>query len=103
MENNFLINIDELPELLKHNFIFIDLRTPEQYNQVHLQKFINIPYDNFKTKHFIFPIDKPIYLICHSGKSSFTLAKQLRAQGYLAYSFAGGIYAINHPINHQYY
>ena len=101
MKNNQLINIDNLPELLKHDYTFIDLRDPLQFNRLHLHKFINIPYDSFINNPPKLSKNKPIYLICYSGKRS--LAKQLSMQGYSAYSFNGGFYAIEHPINKQYY
>lgn len=47
MENSQLISVDKLPELLKHDYTFIDLRDPLQFNKIHLRKFINIPYDTF--------------------------------------------------------
>lgn len=103
MENNQLINIDKLPQLLQHDYTFIDLRDPEQFNKVHLSKFINIPYDAFNKTNVILTKDKPIYLICYSGKSSLELAKRLNRQGYQAYSFNGGFYAIEHPIDQQIY
>lgn len=103
MENNQLINIDKLPELLKHDYTFIDLRDSLQFNKVHLQKFINIPYENFINNPPHLSKNKPIYLICYSGKRSLELAKRLSMQGYDAYSFNGGFYAIEHPINNQLY
>ena len=103
MENIPLININKLPELLNHEYTFIDLREPNQFNQLHLTKFINIPYDKFNPTKLNLPKNKPIYLICYSGKKSLALAKQLNIQGFHAYSFNGGFYAIEHPINTQYY
>ena len=103
MKTNPLINIDQLPELLKHDYTFIDLRDSLQFNKIHLQKFINIPYDIFIKKKPLLPKNKPIYLICYSGKRSLYLAKELTKKGYHAYSFNGGFYAIEHPINNQFY
>lgn len=103
MENNQLISIDKLPELLKHDYTFIDLRDPLQFNNVHLIKFINIPYESFLNNPPNLNKDKPIYLICYSGKRSLDLAKKLSSFGYHAYSFNGGFYAIEHPVNKQFY
>ena len=103
MENSQLISVDKLPELLKHDYTFIDLRDPLQFNKIHLRKFINIPYDTFIATPPQFPKDKPIYLICYSGKRSLDLAQKLTRCGYHAYSFNGGFYAVEHPINKQFY
>ena len=96
MENNQLINIDKLPELLKHDYTFIDCSFT-------LQKFINIPYENFINNPPHLSKNKPIYLICYSGKKSLYLANELSKKGYHAYSFNGGFYAVEHPINNQLY
>ena len=103
MENSQLISVDKLPELLKHDYTFIDLRDPLQFNKIHLRKFINIPYDTVIATPPQFPKDKPIYLICYSGKRSLDLAQKLTRCGYHAYSFNGGFYAVEHPINKQFY
>ena len=86
MENSQLISVDKLPELLKHDYTFIDLRDPLQFNKIHLRKFINIPYDTFIATPPQFPKDKPIYLICYSGKRSLDLAQKLTRCGYHAYT-----------------
>lgn len=103
MENNQLINIDKLPKLLNHDYLFIDLREPTQFSRIHLNKFINIPYEKFISNKIDLPKNKPIYLICYSGTRSLALAKKLTQEGYQAFSFNGGFYAIEHPINKQYY
>lgn len=103
MENNYLIKIDEISKLIRQDYIFIDLREPSQYNKLHIAKFINVPYQKFMTNPPTLPKDKPIYLICYSGKRSLDLAKKLSLAGYHAYSFEGGFYAIEHPINQQFY
>lgn len=103
MEINPLISIDNLPELLNHNYTFIDLRDSLQFNKVHLNKFINIPYDSFVANPPKLPKNKPIFLICYSGKRSLDLAQKLTRNGYQAYSFSGGFYAIENPIKKQFY
>ena len=103
MKINHLISINMLPELLKHDYLFIDLREPYQYKQLHLTKFINIPYQDFTINKLDCPKNKPIFLICYSGKRSSDLALNLIALGYQAYSFDGGFYAIEHPIDSSYF
>lgn len=103
MENRQLINVSDLPKLLKHDYIFIDLRDSLQFNKVHITKFINIPYDSFIANPPKLTKNIPIYLICYSGKRSLDLAQKLSKQGYHAYSFNGGFYAVENPINQQFY
>ena len=61
MKINHLISINMLPELLKHDYLFIDLREPYQYKQLHLTKFINIPYQDFTIDKLDCPKNKPIF------------------------------------------
>ena len=95
MENNHLIPISNLSKLIHHDYTFIDLRDTSQFNKLHITKFINNPPKLSKSK--------PIYLICYTGTKSLSLAKKLSSLGYQAYSFSGGFYAIEHPINNQFY
>ncbi len=103
MKNYQLVSVDSLKELLQHDYQFIDLREPSQYNQLHVKKFVNIPYNNFSQSLPKLSKDIPIYLICYSGQRSKELARQLNNLGYQAYSFDGGFYALIYPINNKYY
>lgn len=103
MENNHLIPINNLSKLIQHDYTFIDLRDTSQFNKLHITKFINIPYDQFINNPPKLSKNKPIYLICYTGTKSLSLAKKLSSLDYQAYSFSGGFYAIEHPINNQFY
>ena len=103
MENNHLIPINNLSKLIHHDYTFIDLRDTSQFNKLHITKFINIPYDQFINNPPKLSKNKPIYLICYTGTKSLSLAKKLSSLGYQAYSFSGGFYVIEHPINNQFY
>lgn len=103
MENKYLIPINNLSELIHHEYTFIDLREASQFKKLHITKFINIPYEQFIANPPKLSKNKPIYLICYTGTKSLLLAKKLSASGYQAYSFIGGFYAIEHPISDQLY
>ena len=79
----------------------VDFNVPR--NKLHITKFINIPYDQFINNPPKLSKNKPIYLICYTGTKSLSLAKKLSSLGYQAYSFSGGFYVIEHPINNQFY
>lgn len=93
------ISINELKELLQHDYMFIDLRQKNDYNKEHIIKFVNIPYDTFRYDSAFLKKDIPIYLICYSGARANVVARRLTSMGYHAYSFEGGFYAIKNPIN----
>lgn len=94
--NNNQISISQLPALLEKNYQFVDLRDPYEYQKLHFQKFINIPYENFSLDHYFFSKKEPLILLCYSGGQSQKLADTLCQQGYQAYSIKGGFYTIMH-------
>lgn len=103
MNHTILIDISKIPDLLQHNYQFIDLRNPNDFAREHLTKFRNIPYDSLQEK--IVSLDKhiPIIFVCYTGAKSFHLANSLNKKGYHCYSINGGFYAITLPDNNKYY
>ena len=74
-----------LEEVLKEkNYIVVDVRTKEEYNEGHVVDAINIPYDeiNENTK---LDKDKPILVYCKSGKRSEIAYNTLKKLGYDVY------------------
>lgn len=94
MNQNILIDVDKIPELLKQNYQFIDIRDAASFKKEHLQRFINIPLQQFDeyTSNIIKNI--PVVLICYSGKTSHEIALKLNQQGYTCYSIYGGYQAV---------
>ena len=64
---------------------------------MHIQNFVNIPYHTFKNQTNLLPKDKPIYLICQSGRLAKTEAEKLILKNYQAYYIEGGINALLEP------
>lgn len=56
----------------------VDLRTPEEYQHVHLYGAINIPFEKLNFQDFESYRDKKICLVCNYGKKSALWAKTLR-------------------------
>lgn len=94
MNDNNKIPISKLSSILNKNYQFVDLRDPYEYKKLHLQNFINIPFDQFDLNHYHFSKKEPLILLCYSGRQSQKLADTLRKQGYQAYSIEGGFYTI---------
>ncbi len=95
------INLDKIPYLIKNQQLLIDIRSKEQYDNFHLPGFINIQEN--KLQHYVSNLkNKPFYLLCKSGNRSAKIADELCNQGYLAYSFIGGIQHYNMNTN-QYF
>lgn len=96
--NPLLIN-----NIINQNAFYIDLRDPHQFNQHHINHFINIPSEDFSSHLHLLPKDKPIYLLCYSGRSAKKLSSQLRKVGYLSFYIEGGFQAIINLSKNQYY
>lgn len=76
--------------------IILDVRTPDEFKQGHIENAVNIDYykSNFKTNLDKLDKSKPIYVYCRSGHRS-GLTKQLMQQlGFVeVYDLDGGIIA----------
>ncbi len=74
------ISTAQLKEMLNdRNKMFIDVRTPGEYNARNIRQFKNIPLGSDFSK---LPKDKEIVVICQSGMRSSQACKQLKKLGY---------------------
>ena len=67
--------------LTKNNYIIVDVRTEEEYNESHIKKAINIPYDEMDDKVNL-DKTKTILVYCKSGKRSSIAYNKLKSLGY---------------------
>ena len=60
-------------------FVFVDVRTPQEFKAGHIPGAINIPVSDIAERLNELPKDKQVYVYCHSGvraaKASTVLAK----------------------------
>ncbi len=83
----------ELPKLLALKVQLIDVRTPVEYENYHLEGSQNLPLDQLAERIALIDFSVPVYLLCQSGKRSETAARQLlavRPEGVVFY-VAGGL------------
>ena len=83
------ITCAEKEEILKYdnNPTLIDVRTEEEYNEGHLPKAINIPYEiitEVVSKNSNIKKDTPLIVYCRSGARSAKAAASLKSAGYTA-------------------
>lgn len=71
----------------------VDVRTPGEYAQGHIENAININvYDGaFGTKSAKLDKSKPVYVYCRSGARSMKAAGKLKSQGFNVVNLNGGI------------
>mgnify|MGYP000453837394 CR=1 FL=1 len=83
-------------------FVFIDVRTPDEYAANHLQGSKLIPVQELATRMNEVPKDKQVYLYCRSGRRSASAAAMLAKAGYTNIeNVLGGIEAwkaANYPV-----
>jgi rhodanese-related sulfurtransferase len=93
------INYENAKLILKNNIdaILLDVRSPQEYKEFHLESAINIPLYNIESKvEKFFPNkEKIIILYCQTGSRSKKALIMLKKIGYLnVYNLAGGINSI---------
>lgn len=72
----------------------IDVRTPEEFAEGHLQNARNIDWNGNNFQAEILKLDKSIavFIYCHSGKRSAAAASKMRSEGFKeVYELQGGI------------
>lgn len=85
------------PEELKkqaENQLLVDVRTPEEYDEGHIENAKNINYfdDDFIEQMSKFDKSKPIIVYCRSGRRSSSAAEKLLKSGFKQiYDLKGGI------------
>lgn len=68
-------------ELVAAGAKLVDVRSPEEYAEKHVDGAVNVPVDTVASSD-LGPKDAPIVLYCHSGRRSAKAASTLAAKGY---------------------
>ena len=87
-------NINDLVEEARttQNATIIDVRTPAEFKQSHIEGALNIPVDQIqKVEQAVKDPDTPLYLYCASGARSGSAARFLQSQGFTQVTNMGGI------------
>ena len=68
----------------------LDTRTPLEYENGHIDGFINIEVDELRNNLAQLPKTKPVYLTCQIGLRGYIAARILSQNGYDVYNLSGG-------------
>ena len=68
----------------------LDVRTPEEYSDSHIDGFLNIPVDELRGRLNEIDPGKPVYVICQSGLRSYIACRILTGNDFECYNFSGG-------------
>lgn len=95
----YLEDIEALPR--DGSVTLLDVRTKREYQNGHINGFINIPVDELRERLNEIDNKKTVYVICQSGLRSYIAARILTGNGYDVYNFSGGFRFYNTVINDQ--
>lgn len=82
------VSVAELHEILQNNQAqnVIDVRTPVEFAEVHVEAAQNVPLDIFKPEelyeNYKLSLDKPVYILCRSGQRATRAYEQLTKAGF---------------------
>jgi rhodanese-related sulfurtransferase len=88
------ISVEEVLDIITggEDYIILDVRTPEEFNQGHLEGVVHIPVDELEGRLDELSKDKPIIAYCKSGGRSSKAAGLLIENGFTqVYNMSGGI------------
>jgi len=89
-----LISVEKVYEIItsKEDHIILDVRTPEEFKEGHLEGAVLIPVSELEGRLSELPADKPIIVYCKSGSRSSNAANILVKNGFSeVYDMGGGI------------
>ncbi len=85
------ISTSELEQKLKKKIQLLDVRTPSEYRNGHIQGAKNVPLNEIA--RYASETNETVYVICHSGVRSKMAAKKLKKKGYDVVNVQGGMSA----------
>ncbi len=83
------VKFTELYNLVRTNAQVIDVRSPGEYNRMHIDGVVNIPMDEIRSRLDELNKDVPVYVHCQTGQRSYNIAMMLKAEGFDVYNVAG--------------
>jgi len=75
----------------------LDVRTAIEYENGHMEGFVNLPLDDLRKRLDELNRSKPIYLTCQIGLRGYIAARILSQNGFDVYNLSGG-YRLYHSI-----
>ncbi|MDO4515488.1 MAG: FAD-dependent oxidoreductase, partial [Lachnospiraceae bacterium] len=68
----------------------LDTRTVHEYENGHIEGYVDIPVDDLRDRLNELDINKPVYVMCQSGLRSYLACRILTQNGFDCYNFSGG-------------
>ncbi|MGN1164967.1 MAG: CoA-disulfide reductase [Lachnospiraceae bacterium] len=84
-------HLDEIESLPRDGSVtLLDTRTVREYEEGHIDGYINIPVDDLRDRINELDNKKPVYVMCHSGLRSYIASRILTQNSFDCYNFSGG-------------
>jgi len=75
-----------------HEMVLADVRTPTEYDDLHIEGAVNIPFADLRTRYKELDPDAPTVMICGGGQRSSMAASLLKQRGFEhVFNVAGGM------------
>lgn len=74
--------VDDLKNVIAHGALIVDVRTPEEFKEGHIEGSLNIPLDEIGKAIGWLQKDVPTVVVCASGSRSDAAVKILKANGF---------------------
>ena len=87
------IDIDTLADELAEGAVLVDVRTPQEYAEVHVPGALLVPMNELPGRLSELEKDRRLYVICRSGHRSAAVCEALEPLGYDAVNVVGGTIA----------
>ena len=84
------VTAEELEQWPRESYHLVDVRSEEDFQTGKMPDALRVDLDRIAEGNHSIPKDKRVVLYCKYGDLSLTAAEDLCAQGYEAYSLAGG-------------
>ena len=81
-------DVDALPR--DGSVIFLDVRTPAEYEKGHIEGAVNVEVDTLRENICRIDKTKPVYVNCRSGLRSYIACRILAQNGFDCYNLSGG-------------
>ena len=95
MSDNALpeVDSDQAIALVTGGAYLLDVREQNEWDTVHAPTAVLLPVSVIQDRVDEVPIDRTVYVVCHSGARSARVAAFLRSEGVDAVNIAGGMLA----------
>lgn len=92
----YQISAEDLHDMVRgaslSEFVLVDVRSPREYQDTHIEGAVNIPAPDLRTRFKELDADKPTVMICSSGHRGSLGASILKQHGFRdVYNVAGGM------------